>query len=74
MKSKIISKNQDSRTHQQITEFLELLKEISRDEKIRWFNGWIRPEIEKSEIQSEKMLVGLRERVAEIHSKTLDIF
>ena len=74
MKSKVISKNQDSRKHQQIAEFLKLLEEIPFYERIRWFNGWIRPEIEKSEIQSENMLVGLRERVAEIHSKTLDLF
>lgn len=62
------------RTFQQINEFLKLLVEIPKTEQEKWLNGWIRPEIEKSEIQSEKMLARLRERVSEIHSKTIDLF
>ena len=51
------------RTYKQINEFIILLERIPENEKVNWFNKWIRPEIESSETQSEKMLEKLRKEV-----------
>ena len=47
----------------QATEFLFLLERIPKTERVKWFETWISPGIENSEIQRGKLLERMRKEV-----------